>query len=83
MRHWHLSAAEETNLAAQLIKKGGPNLGSLLGAFVLSLTVVTVVAIGIIVAFGAVILILHAVAPDQDRDGAKPVFVRAAHAGGD
>ena len=58
-------------------------MGSLLGAFVLSLTVVTVVAVGILAAFGAVILILHAVAPDPERDRAKPVFVRAAHAGGD
>jgi len=58
-------------------------LGSLLGAFVLSLTVVTVVAIGILAAFGAVILILQAVAPHERRDRAKPVFARAAHAGGD
>ena len=58
-------------------------MGSLLGAFVLSLTVVTVVAIGILAAFGAVILILQAVAPDERRDSAKPVFARAAHVGGD
>jgi hypothetical protein len=58
-------------------------LGSLLGAFVLSLTVVTVVAIGILAAFGVVILILQAVAPNQERDGVKPLFARAAHAGGD
>jgi hypothetical protein len=54
-----------------------------LGAFVLSLTVVTAVAIGILAAFGAVILILQAVAPDERRDSAKPVFARAAHVGGD
>ena len=58
-------------------------MGSLLGAFVLSLTVVTVVAIGIFAAFGAVILILQAVAPDEQRNRTKPVFARAAHAGGD
>jgi len=56
-------------------------LGSLLGAFVLSLTVVTVVAIGILAAFGAVILILQAVAPDERHNTTKPVMARAAHAG--
>jgi hypothetical protein len=59
-------------------------LGSLLGAFVLSLTVVTVVAIGILAAFGAVAAILHAFAPHEQKPrSAKPVLVRTAHAGGD
>lgn len=60
-------------------------MGSLLGAFVLSLTVVTVVAIGILVAFGAVIMILQAFAPEKPKPSkpAKPVLVQAAHAGGD
>lgn len=61
-------------------------MGSLLGAFVLSLTVVTVVAVGILVAFGAVIIILQAFAPEtpaKPTKPAKPVLVQAAHAGGD
>ncbi|MBV8052522.1 MAG: hypothetical protein JOZ80_15135 [Acidobacteriaceae bacterium] len=62
-------------------------MGSLLGAFVLSLTVVTVVAIGILVAFGAVILVLHAVAPQEraarSETPAVPARARAAHAGAD
>jgi hypothetical protein len=82
MRQWHQSAARDFQLAAQE-QEGGPNLGSLLGAFVLSLTVVTVVAVGILAAFGAIILVLHLVAPDQERNNRKPVLVQAAHAGGD
>ncbi|HZP64443.1 MAG TPA: hypothetical protein VFB28_13595 [Terriglobales bacterium] len=58
-------------------------MSSLLGAFVLSLTVVTVVAVGIMVAFGAVIIILQAFAPEKPTKPAKPVLVQAAHAGGD
>ncbi|HXZ33869.1 MAG TPA: hypothetical protein VEH30_16450 [Terriglobales bacterium] len=63
-------------------------MGSLLGAFVLSLTVVTVVAIGILVAFGAVILILQAFAPQERTPSVETPMVvprraRAAHAGGD
>jgi hypothetical protein len=65
-----------------------PILGSLLGAFVLSLTVVTVVAIGILVAFGAVILILQAFAREEASTSSETPLVvasraRAAHAGGD
>jgi len=68
--------------------EGGPSLGSLLGALVLSLTVVTVVAIGILVAFAAVILILQAFAPQarttsSENSVAVPARARAAHAGGD
>ena len=66
--------------------KGGPNLGELLGAFILSLTVVAVVALGIISGFAAVLLILHAFAPNQSQTRAKPSLVgnqaQAAHAGG-
>ncbi|HXZ40169.1 MAG TPA: hypothetical protein VEG68_05470 [Terriglobales bacterium] len=63
-------------------------MGSLLGALVLSLTVVTVVAIGILAAFGAVAVILQAFAPENiPPNKEKPVVVpsqaRAAHAGGD
>ena len=62
-------------------------MGSLLGAFVLSLTVVTVVAIGILAAFGVVAAILQAFAPDKrQRSTERPVVVpnqaRAAHVGG-
>jgi hypothetical protein len=59
-----------------------------LGALVLSLTAVTVVAIGILAAFGAVAVILRAFAPDDIRPNkekpvAMPGQARAAHAGGD
>jgi len=72
--------------AAAIYEKGGPNLGELLGAFILSLTVVAVVALGIISGFGAVLLILQAFAPNQPAEGTKPSLVgnqtQAAHAGG-
>jgi hypothetical protein len=72
--------------AAAIYDKGGPNLGELLGAFILSLTVVAVVALGIISGFGAVLLILQAFAPHQAAEGTKPSLVgnqaQAAHAGG-
>ena len=62
-------------------------MGSLLGALVLSLTVVTVVAIGIMVAFGAVILILQSFAPEERTSKTEqlpvPARARAAHAGAD
>jgi len=62
-------------------------LGSLLGALVLSLTVILVVGIGIAAAYGTVMVILQGFAPhSQERSSAKPAFVakaRAAHAGGD
>ena len=65
--------------------KGGPNLGELVGAFVLSLTVVAVVALGIFSGFGAVLLILQAFAPSSPRTSGKPSLVanqvHAAHAG--
>jgi hypothetical protein len=35
------------------------------------------------VAFGAVIIILQAFAPEKPTKPAKPVLVQAAHAGGD
>ena len=61
-------------------------MGELLGAFILSLTVVAVVALGIISGFAAVLLILHAFAPNQSQTRAKPSLVgnqaQAAHAGG-
>ena len=63
-------------------------MSSLLGAFILSFTVLTVVAIGILAAYAAVIGILHSFAPHSTPHGGhKPVLVasraRAAHAGGD
>lgn len=62
-------------------------MGSLLSAFVLSLTVITVVAIGILAAFGVVIFILQSLAPkDEPTNRQKSVVVpqaHAAHAGGD
>ena len=65
--------------------KGGPNLGELVGAFVLSLTVVAVVALGIFSGFGAVLLILQAFAPSSSTDSGKPSLVgnqaHVAHAG--
>lgn len=59
-----------------------------MGAFVLSFTVILVVAIGILAAYGAVIAILHALAAQTRQHGAEaPVLVssraHAAHAGGD
>jgi hypothetical protein len=66
--------------------KGGPDLGELAGAFVLSLTVVAVFALGILSGFAAVLLILQAFAPNQSTTGATPSLVgnqaHAAHAGG-
>lgn len=63
-------------------------MSGLLGAFILSFTVVLVVAIGILAAYGTVIAILHAFASQtQKADVGTPVLVpnqtRAAHAGGD
>jgi hypothetical protein len=61
-------------------------LSTLLQAFIISLTVTTVLAIGIFAAYGAVIAILHAFASSRKR-AASPVLVsnraHAAHAGGD
>jgi len=63
-------------------------LSGLLSAFILSLTVLLVVAIGILAAYGTVIAIMRAFAPQTQKAAAgKPVLVssrtRAAHAGGD
>jgi len=67
--------------------EGGPNLSGLLGAFILSFTVLTVVAIGILAAYGTVIAILRAFASQTQKTATgTPVLVssqaRAAHAGG-
>jgi nitrate reductase NapE component len=70
------------------IREKAGNLGSLLSVFILSFTVVTVLAIGILSAYGCVIGILQTFAsqPSQ-RSDQKPVLApsqaRAAHAGGD
>jgi dolichol kinase len=67
--------------------EGGPNLSGLLSAFILSFTVLLVVVIGILAAYGTVIAILRAFASQTQKTGSgKPVLVpaqtRAAHAGG-
>jgi hypothetical protein len=71
--------------AAGFITKVGRTLGELVGAFVLSLTVVAVVALGIFSGFGAVLLILQAFAPPNPTASGKPSLVanqaHAAHAG--
>jgi len=58
-----------------------------MGAFVLSFTVIFVVAIGIVAAYGTVLVILYAfVRQSSQRSTAKPTLVpktRAAHASGD
>ncbi|MGA8154455.1 MAG: hypothetical protein WB952_26155 [Terriglobales bacterium] len=59
-----------------------------MSAFILSFTVLLVVAIGILSAYGTVIAILHAFASQNQKTvAANPVLVstqtRAAHAGGD
>jgi len=63
-------------------------LNGVLGAFILSFTVLLVVAIGILAAYGTVIAILSAFASQTQKTHAgTPVPVsnqtRAAHAGGD
>jgi len=62
-------------------------LGSLLSVGILCFTVMTVLAIGIVSAYGSVIGILHAFASQsQQRADEKPALApsqaRAAHAGG-
>jgi hypothetical protein len=63
-------------------------LGSLLSVLILSFTVLTVLAIGILSAYASVIGILHTFAnQSRQRADEKPVLAhsqaRAAHAGGD
>jgi len=63
-------------------------LSGLLGAFILSFTVLLVLAIGILAAYGTVVAILHAFASQTQKAdaGARvllPNQTRAAHAGGD
>jgi hypothetical protein len=63
-------------------------LGSLLSVGILCFTVVTVLAIGILSAYGSVIGILHTFAnQSRQRIDEKPVLAarqaHAAHAGGD
>lgn len=70
------------------ITEGGPNLSGLVGAFILSFTVLLVVAIGILAAYGTVIAILRVFASQtQKAEAGTPVLVsgrtHAAHAGGD
>lgn len=73
---------------AAIHKKAGLSLGSTLEAFILFLTVITVLATGILAAYGAIIAILRLLAPQTTQSGGgKPVLVpnraHAAHAGGD
>jgi len=69
------------------ITEGGPNLSGLVGAFILSVTVLIVVTIGILAAYGTVIGILRALAPQTQKPETAPALVsaqtHAAHAGGD
>jgi len=63
-------------------------LSGLLGAFILSFTVLLVVVIGILAAYGTVIAILRVFASQtQKANAGTPVLVstqaHAAHAGGD
>jgi len=63
-------------------------LGGLLSVCILCFTVVIVLAIGILTAYGSVIGILHALAnQSRHRIDEKPLLApgqaRAAHAGGD
>jgi hypothetical protein len=77
---------EPRGVAAVIREKAG-NLGGLLSVFILSFTVVAVLAIGIVSAYGSVIGILHSFAKQTHRTQEKPVLApgqaRAAHAGGD
>jgi len=60
-------------------------LGSLLIAFVVSLTIFTVVVLGIIAAYGAVLGILYAFAHQSRRHpgGTRVLVPSQTHAGGD
>jgi len=59
-------------------------LGSWLSAFILSFTVVTVLAAGIIAAYGVVLGILYALAPrPQPEPRPATLMANRAHAGGD
>jgi len=62
-------------------------LSVLLGAFILSFTVFLVVAVGILAAYGTVIVILNAFAACSPKAETGPVLVssqaQAAHASGD
>jgi hypothetical protein len=69
-----------------ICEKAG-NLGSLVSVCILCFTVVTVLAIGILSAYGSVIGILHTFAKQsRQRTAQRPVLApsqaRAAHAGG-
>jgi hypothetical protein len=69
----------------QFVKRAG-NLGSLFSVGILCFTVVTVLAIGILSAYGSVLGILHAFAKQSRRQVETPALApgqaRAAHAGG-
>ena len=63
-------------------------MGGLLSVFILSFTVLAVLAIGIVSAYGSVIGILHSFAKQsqqrtQEKTVVAPGQARAAHAGGD
>ena len=71
---------------SEICKRAG-TLGSLLSVGILCFTVITVLAIGIVSAYGAVIGILHALASQsRPRPTEKPILTptraQAAHAGG-
>jgi uncharacterized protein (UPF0333 family) len=59
-------------------------VSSLSSAFILTLTVVGVVAAGIVMAYATITAILFAVAPRAQNESASRVLVASqAHAGGD
>ena len=77
---------ERGNFWESEIRKRAGTLGSLMSVGILCFTVITVLAVGIVSAYGAVIGILHALASQsRQRPTDKPVLTpprtQAAHAG--
>jgi hypothetical protein len=78
---------EKSGIAVAAVRKKAGNLGSLLSVFVLSFTVVAVLATGILSAYAFVIGILYTFANQSRQRIEQPALTsdraRAAHAGGD
>lgn len=87
MRRQVMLVMPKRKIAAAIFLKAGSNLGGFLSVFILSLTVIGALLIGIFGAYAAVIGILHAFAARSAATSAgRPVLVpkaNAAHAGGD
>jgi hypothetical protein len=88
MRRRGIEPAEERRIGGSVNSFRRWNLGSLVGVLVLSFTVVTVLAIGIVAAYATVIGILHTFASHTGRPSSgqlvlMPNQARAAHASGD